>query len=83
MIEAYVLIKTKPATAKGVAQKINKIKGVNSAYAMWGLFDIVAHVQAKDLDNLDILVCHKIKRITNIVDTNTMICKNKDIPDKP
>ena len=82
-VKAFVLIKTRPTTAKATVHEVKKVDGVTEAEALWGIYDAVAVVEARNLDELDIIVCHRIKTIETIVDTVTLICKNPKIPDTP
>jgi len=81
-IKAYVLIKTKPATAKATVKKLREIDGVVEADPLWGMYDAIAVVKAQNLDELDIIVCHRIKVIETIIETMTLICKSMQIPDR-
>lgn len=82
-IRAYVLIKTKPGTAKRTIREVSKVNGVLSSDALWGMYDGIAIVEAGGLNELDEIVCHNIKLIENVKDTMTLINKDLEIPDSP
>jgi len=59
---------------KTIKEKITKIPGVLKVEIVFGRYDIIAEVEAKDLDELSRLVTDQIKSIPNILSTETFIC---------
>jgi len=74
LVCAYVLIQTALGKALNVAKAVGKIKGVESACAVTGAYDIVATVDVKELTDIAELVVNKIHCIEGVCGTQTLIC---------
>lgn len=55
-VRAYVLIETEVGKAGGVGQGVQKVKGVRSADTVTGGYDVVATIEAADLDAIGAVV---------------------------
>lgn len=72
MTRAYILIQTEIGDPTGeVADRIAAIKGVTRADAVTGPYDIIAQVDAVDLDELNRRVLARIQEIKGIQRTLT------------
>lgn len=69
---AYVLIEAASDKAKGALKAIAKIPGVKMAHAVTGPYDIIAYVEAQDVDALGRVVLSKIRTISGV--TKTLTC---------
>ena len=74
---AYVLIDAASDKAKNALKAITKIPGVRMAHAVTGPYDIIAFVEASDVDALGRVVLSKIRTITGV--TKTLTCVAIDI----
>jgi len=78
MIRAFVTAKVGSSdylgATKTIKEKIATIQGVLKVDIIFGRYDIIAEVEAKDLDELSRLVTDQIKSIPNILSTETFIC---------
>jgi DNA-binding Lrp family transcriptional regulator len=72
MIEAFVLIQVGVGMPAGVVQAVSAIPGVRSAEAVTGPYDVVARVEAADIDALGRLVVSRIQAIEGV--TRTLTC---------
>jgi DNA-binding Lrp family transcriptional regulator len=75
-IRAYVLVSTDPGKAKDVADKVSNISGsprVKRSCAIMGRFDVLAEVEADDLDSLTNTVLSKIATIPGVRRTETAV----------
>ena len=73
-MRAYILIKTKPATSIEVVKRIkSKVKEVVQAEAIYGRFDAVILVEAKNLDSINEIVYKVIEKDPNILHTETSL----------
>jgi DNA-binding Lrp family transcriptional regulator len=63
---AYVLINTKPEVIDEVLGLVKKIDNVTEAYAVHGLYDIVAKIEAETEEILRNTVTWKIKQLYGI-----------------
>lgn len=69
---AFVLIEAASDKAVNALKAIIKIPGVKMAHAVTGPYDIIAFVEASDVDALGRVVLSKIRTITGV--TKTLTC---------
>ena len=72
-IGAYVLIKIAPGKSRTITEQISKIEGVKTAHPVTGMFDIIAFIEASDINNLTGTVRTKIQTIDGVLRTHTAI----------
>ena len=72
-IQAYVLIRTRPGTARNVAEAIAKIAGCRSVCTVTGRFDVIALLEAEDLKALSDLILQKVHTINGVKRTETAV----------
>jgi len=70
---AFVLINTEIGTLEDVLAAIRKINGVEEAYSVYGVYDIVAKIKAESMDKLKEIVTWHIRRLNRVRSTLTMI----------
>jgi DNA-binding Lrp family transcriptional regulator len=70
---AYVLINTEIGSESKVLDAIKKITNVIEAYAVYGVYDIVAKIETDTMDKLKETVTWKIRRLNKVRSTLTMI----------
>ena len=70
---AYVLISIEGNKVKHVLNGLSKIKGVKSAHVVAGPYDIIAFIEAKDLESLGNTVISNVRKISGIVQTMTCV----------
>ena len=70
-VKAYVLIQTE-VSAGHVAGQIRSVKGIESADDVSGPYDVIARVEAADLDELGRMVVSEIQRVEGV--TRTLTC---------
>jgi len=70
---AFVLINTETGFMDEVLKSLSKIEGVKEAYSVYGVYDIIAKVEAKTMDELKEIVTWKIRKISNVRTTLTMM----------
>jgi DNA-binding Lrp family transcriptional regulator len=68
----YVLIQTQVGKVAHVAQALNDLDGVESAEDLAGPYDVIAMIQAPDLDQLGRLVASRIQAVDGV--TRTLTC---------
>ncbi|MGQ9781356.1 MAG: Lrp/AsnC ligand binding domain-containing protein [Nitrososphaeria archaeon] len=73
MPQAIVLINVEIGSEADVLKALKKIEGVEQAFAVYGIYDVVANVKADALDKLNDIVTKQIRKIENIKSTTTMI----------
>ncbi|MCK5628661.1 Lrp/AsnC ligand binding domain-containing protein [Candidatus Bathyarchaeota archaeon] len=72
-MQAYVLFKVSSGAEREVCQKIIEYDEVNQADIIFGEYDVVARVTAKDLTDLEAFLSEKIRNVPSIILTSTMI----------
>jgi len=70
---AFVLINAEIGSEEEVLNELNKVEGVEEAYIVYGVYDIVARVRADTMDKLKDVVTWKVRRLNKVRSTLTMI----------
>ena len=74
MPTAFVLINTETGSSiANVLNDLKKVEGVDEAFAVYGVYDIIAKVRAESMDKLKETVTWRIRRIDKVRTTLTMI----------
>ncbi|MEM3672853.1 MAG: Lrp/AsnC ligand binding domain-containing protein [Candidatus Bathyarchaeia archaeon] len=73
MPTAFVLINTEIGSENDVLKELKKVEGVDEAFAVYGVYDIVARVKASTMDKLKEIVTWRIRRLDKVRSTLTMI----------
>ena len=71
--KAYILIETTVGKSRNVADALKSLQGVNTVDAVTGPYDIIAVVEAPDLNAVGDLVTSQIHTINGIVRTVTCL----------
>jgi DNA-binding Lrp family transcriptional regulator len=69
---AYILVQTDVGVTGDVAGEIASVKGVVSAEAVTGPYDVIARAEANSLDELGGLVIQRIQSVEGV--TRTLTC---------
>jgi len=72
-IGAYVLLKIAPGKSRSITEEISRIEGVKTAHPVTGMFDIIAYVEASDINSLTGIVRGQIQTIEGVRRTHTAI----------
>ena len=70
---SFVLINTETDAMEKVLEALKDIKGVEEAYSVYGVYDIIAKVEAESMDKLKDIVSYRIRRLEGIRSALTMI----------
>jgi len=70
---AFVLINAEIGGEADVVKELRKIEGVEEAYSVYGVYDIVAKIRADSMDRLKEIVTWHIRRLNKVRSTLTMI----------
>jgi len=73
MPTAFVLINTEIGSEADVLGTLKKVEGVAEAFAVYGVYDIIARVGADTMDKLKEIVTWRIRRLDKVRSTLTMI----------
>lgn len=74
MPTAFVLINAEIGFEDQVIQEIRKMDSVKEAYAVYGLYDIIAKIERDNMAELRGVVTDQIRRLDKVRSTLTMIC---------
>jgi DNA-binding Lrp family transcriptional regulator len=70
---AFVLINAEIGSEDEVVGELRKITNVKESYVVYGVYDLVAKVEADSMDKLKEIVTWKIRRLDKVRSTLTMI----------
>jgi DNA-binding Lrp family transcriptional regulator len=73
MPTAFVLVNTEIGSEADVLEALKKVKGVDEAFVVYGVYDIIARVRADTVNKLKEIVTWRIRRLDNVSTTLTMI----------
>jgi len=73
MPKAIVLINTDIGAEEEVLNQLSNLEGVEEAYIVYGVYDIVAKVEAETTEKLKEIVTSKIRKIPKVRSTLTMV----------
>ncbi len=73
MPSAFVLINTEIGAEEEILQELKKIANVKEAYVVYGVYDIIAKVEAENMDKLKEIISWKIRRLDKVRSTLTML----------
>lgn len=77
MPTAYILLNTEIGAENHVLKALKKIEGVEEAYPLWGVYDIIANIEAESMDKLKFIITKRIGKIAKINSKLTMIISEK------
>ncbi|MEM1546281.1 MAG: Lrp/AsnC ligand binding domain-containing protein [Candidatus Methanomethylicia archaeon] len=80
MAEAFILINTEIGAEEEVLKKLKSIDGVKETCMVYGVYDIIAKIEAEDLDKLKDIVTWRIRRLDKVRSTITMIVASRRKP---
>jgi DNA-binding Lrp family transcriptional regulator len=68
----FVLIRTELGQEREVYDKLLKVKGIKEIHPLFGEYDFIAKVNAKDFNALGRLIVNKIRTVKGVTDTKTL-----------
>ncbi len=79
MVKAYVLIKTQCGLVDEVLKEILEMTIVEEAHKVFGAFDIVAEVRARDMEAIVDVIIGKMRKIEGMVDTQSLLVVDAEL----
>ena len=70
---AYILLNTEIGAENQVLRALKKIEGVAEAHSLWGVYNIIASVEADTVEKLKCVITNHIGKICKINSKQTMI----------
>ena len=72
MAIGYVLISAALAHEHEVYTKLSKVPEIVELYPLFGEFDLIAKIKARDFEKLGEIVVKKIRSIKGVIDSKTL-----------
>jgi DNA-binding Lrp family transcriptional regulator len=72
-MRGYVLIHAAPGEATTIARGLKNAPGIVRADYVFGSFDVIVEVEARDLHSLGQLVFESIRVMPGVIDTHTCL----------
>ena len=73
MPTAYVLLNTEIGAQTQVLRALKKIEGVAEVHSLWGVYDIIANIEAENMEKLRHIITKRIAKIEKINSKLTMV----------
>jgi DNA-binding Lrp family transcriptional regulator len=73
MNHAYVLFNVEPNSEDQALKDVRAVTGVQEASVVYGVYDLVARVEASSMTELKELISQRLRRLPNIRTTLTLI----------
>ena len=73
MPRAFVLINVESGSEDEVLKELKTIEGVEEAYFSYGVYDLITKIKADSMDKLKELVTGRIRTLSNVRSTLTLI----------
>ncbi len=70
---AFIFIIAEPDSKKSAFEDLKKVEGVNEVYLSHGTYDFVVKISGKSLDHLREIVFNRIKNLSSIKSTLTLM----------
>ena len=70
---AFVLISAEISHMESVLEALKKIDAVKEAYMLYGVYDVIAKVEADTMDKLKEIVTWQVRRLDKVQSTQTMM----------
>ena len=73
MDSAYILINVETGSEVEVLESLRKIENVREAHGVYGVYDVIARVEADSMERLKEIITWKIRRLDKVRSTLTMM----------
>ncbi len=74
MATAFVLLNAELGAETEVLNGLKMIDEVKETHLIYGVYDIIARIEADSMDDLRKVIGWKVRRLTRVRSTITMIC---------
>ena len=72
MVLGYVLINIAPTHEQDVFNKLSKASDIIEIHPLFGEYDLLVKIEAKDYEKLGSIIINKIRSIEGVIDTKTL-----------
>jgi len=73
MTQSYVIMNIEPGSEDRVLAEVRKVPNVKECHRVYGIYDLIARVEANSMDSLKEIVSFKIRRLEGVRSTLTAI----------
>jgi len=73
MTLCYVLLNIEPGFEEKILNEVRKVPNVKKSHRVYGVYDMIAEVEADSMDSLKEIVTWKIRRLEGVRSTLTSI----------
>lgn len=72
-MKAYVLINVRPGGVREVVKDLHRVEGVLEANMTFGPYDVVAIVQANNINHLGNILAANVQQVPGVIETLTCL----------
>jgi DNA-binding Lrp family transcriptional regulator len=72
-VSAYVFINVKSGNGMNAVEDIRKVKGVKQAHLVTGLHDVIAYLEAEDVNELGKVIVSQLQKVPGVDRTVTCL----------
>ncbi|HET7148323.1 MAG: Lrp/AsnC family transcriptional regulator [Nitrosopumilales archaeon] len=73
MPKAFVLMNAELGSEDSIVNELKKLEGVKEVYQVYGVYDIVAQVEANTMERVKETITWKLRKLNGVKSTLTMI----------
>lgn len=73
MVSALVLVSTALDSQEKVKERLKQIEGVEEAYALYGVYDLLIKIKALSVDGLKEITRFRIKEVAGVTSSLTLM----------
>ena len=73
MPTTFVLVNSDPEAEEEIMEELIKIEGVKEVHSVYGIYDFIIKVEADSLDELKNIITWKIRRLSKVKASVTMV----------
>lgn len=72
-MRGIILVRTEPQETKSVLRALREVEGIREVCATIGPVDIVAHLEAREPEDLNRIVIEKVRKVKGVRETTTLL----------
>ncbi len=73
MVQAYILIKVEAGRDAEVHKEIAQLSNIEKVNATYGIYDLIIEVELSKIEELDVFVFNKLRKVPGVKETATLI----------
>ena len=76
---AYIMISCETGSEESVKEEIKSIDGVTEIQSTFGAYDIILKIEMPTVESLRDVITYKIRKISKIRTTTTVVCESSHL----